>query len=61
MASLVVPLSAAQSRQPQQQQGQDDQNDRPKIDVESYSIDVTLVPEEHRLAGIAQNLVDRVR
>src|SRR5438093_10856824 len=52
MASLVAPLPAAQSRQGQQQ-AQDDQSDRPKIDVESYSIEVTLTPEEHRLEGKA--------
>src|SRR5258706_3453272 len=32
---------------------QDDQSDRPKIDVESYSVDVTLTPDEHRLVGKA--------
>src|SRR5512138_2810986 len=32
---------------------QDDQSDRPKIDVESYAVNVTLVPEEHRLTGKA--------
>src|SRR4051812_27682048 len=32
---------------------QDDQSDRPKIDVDSYSVDITLMPEEHRLAGKA--------
>src|ERR1051326_8221084 len=52
MASLAAPLPAAQSRQVQQQ-AQDDQSDRAKIDVESYSLDVTLVPEEHRLVGKA--------
>src|ERR1051326_8546337 len=52
MALLVAPLPAAQSRQ-SQQQPQDDQSDRPKIDVESYSVDVTLLPEEHRLSGKA--------
>src|SRR5438093_4048681 len=50
MALLVAPLPAAQSRQ---QQAQDDQSDRPKIDVESYSVDVTLLPQEHRLDGKA--------
>src|SRR5437667_3290167 len=30
-----------------------DQSDRPKIDVQSYAVDVTLVPEEHRLVGKA--------
>src|SRR6266478_5004436 len=52
MALLVAPLPAAQSRQAQQQ-AQDDQSDRPKIDVESYSVEVTLVPDEHRLTGKA--------
>src|SRR5215510_1191836 len=32
---------------------QDDQSDRPKIDVESYSVNITVVPEEHRLIGKA--------
>ena len=32
---------------------QDDQSDRPKIDVESYSVNITLMPEEHRLSGKA--------
>src|SRR5690349_1370778 len=32
---------------------QDDQSDRPKIDVESYSVAITLTPEEHKLAGQA--------
>src|SRR5207237_8209914 len=49
---LVAPLSAQQSR-PGQQPPQDDQTDRPKIDVESYTVDVTLVPQEHRLIGKA--------
>jgi aminopeptidase N len=55
--NLIVVLSLlsgsllAQSRTPPQTQ--DDQSDRPKIDVDSYSVDVTLVPEEHRLAGKA--------
>src|SRR5919109_997592 len=50
---LVVPMSAQQSRPAQQQAAQDDQSDRPKIDVESYAVDVTLAPQEHRLAGKA--------
>jgi aminopeptidase N len=54
IALPVAPLAAAQSqRQVQQQQAQDDQSDRPKIDVESYSVDVTLVPEKHWLSGKA--------
>src|SRR6185295_13660297 len=54
MAVFATPLTttAAQSRAVQQA-AQDDQSDRPKIDVESYSIEVTLAPEEHRLDGKA--------
>src|SRR5687768_6439632 len=29
-------------------------SDRPKIDVESYALELTFVPEEHRLDGIAE-------
>src|SRR5262245_6385792 len=36
-----------------QQQAQDDLSDRPKIDVESYAIEIKLAPEEHRLDGKA--------
>ena len=50
---LAIPLAAQQSRPGQQQAAQDDQSDRPKIDVESYAVDVTLAPQEHRLAGKA--------
>ena len=54
MAVFATPLTttAAQSRAAQQA-AQDDQSDRPKIDVESYSIEITLTPEEHRLDGKA--------
>jgi aminopeptidase N len=52
MALLVAPLPAAQSRQAQQQ-AQDDQSERPKIDVESYSVEVTLLPDTHSLEGKA--------
>ena len=52
MAVVAAPLTAGQSR-PGQQAAQDDQSDRPKIDVESYTVDVTLVPREHRLTGKA--------
>jgi tetratricopeptide (TPR) repeat protein len=47
---LAVPLSAQRGRQVTVQ---DDQSDRPKIDVEAYSVDVNLLPEEHRLSGKA--------
>jgi len=50
-SSLSTPL-LAQSRN-RQAVVQDDQSDRPKIDVESYSINITLMPEEHRLSGKA--------
>ena len=50
IALLVAPLAGAQSRQ---QPASDDQSDRPKIDVESYSLDVTLAPQDHRLEGKA--------
>src|SRR5215831_7122490 len=50
-AFLCAPL-VAQSRN-RQPLVPDDQSDRPKIDVESYSVDVTLMPEEHQLAGKA--------
>src|SRR5436853_3927960 len=52
MALVAVPLTAGQSR-PGQQPVQDDQSDRPKIDVELYTVDVTLLPQEHRLTGKA--------
>src|SRR6476659_582239 len=45
-----TPLLAQRNRQPAVQ---DDQSDRPKIDVDSYSVDITLLPEEHQLAGKA--------
>jgi len=48
----VAPLLAQQPRAIQQA-AQDDQSDRPTIDVESYSIEVTLAPQEHRLTGRA--------
>jgi len=50
---LTTSLLLAQSRN-RQPVPQDVQDDRPKIDVESYSVDVTLTPEEHRLAAKAE-------
>ena len=47
-----APLLAQQPRAIQQA-AQDDQSDRPTIDVEAYSIEVTLAPPEHRLTGRA--------
>ena len=45
---LSLPLAAQPARA-----GQNDQPDRPRIDVVSYDINVTIVPEEHRLVGKA--------
>src|SRR5262249_54003555 len=55
LAALVSagPSSAQQLRARQQQAPQDDQSDRPKIHVDMYSVEVTLVPEEHKLTGKA--------
>ena len=55
LAALVSagPSSAQQLRARQQQAPQDDQSDRPKIHVDMYSVEVTLVPEEHKLSGKA--------
>src|SRR6266704_6563880 len=47
-----VPL-LAQPPRAIQQAAPDDQSDRPTIDVEAYSIEVTLAPQEHRLTGRA--------
>jgi tetratricopeptide (TPR) repeat protein len=40
--------------QPRQLQPADATDDRPKIDVEKYVVATTLVPEEHRLGGVAE-------
>ena len=45
---LAAPLAAQPARP-----AANDQSDRPKIDVQSYTVDVTLVPAEHRLVGKA--------
>jgi tetratricopeptide (TPR) repeat protein len=50
-AFLCAPL-VAQSRN-RQPLVPDDQSDRPKIDVESYAVEITLTPEQHQLAGKA--------
>lgn len=44
---LAAPLSAQPARPAQ------DEPDRPRIDVSSYAVDVTLAPDQHRLAGKA--------
>lgn len=45
--ALVAPLAAQPGRAAQ------DEPDRPRIDVSSYAVDVTLAPEQHRLIGKA--------
>src|SRR5262245_36099 len=50
--ALFSALAFAQGRGAQQA-AQDDLSDRPKIDVESYTVEITLTPEEHRLDGKA--------
>jgi tetratricopeptide (TPR) repeat protein len=56
---LCLPLLSlallAQSRG-RQLTAPDDMADRPRIDVESYSVDITLAPEEQRLTGKADIL-----
>ena len=53
IAALLVTPSRAEQARPVPQASQDDQSDRPKIDVESYAVDVTIVSQEHRLTGKA--------
>jgi hypothetical protein len=48
---LSLPLFAQTRSRPAA--AQDDQSDRPKIDVDTYSVEITLVPEEHKLEGKA--------
>jgi len=47
---LAAPLNAQSARGAQPAP---DESERPRIDVDLYSVDVTLVPEEHRLVGKA--------
>ena len=32
----------------------EDESDRPRIDVEAYTVDITIVPEESKLDGVAE-------
>jgi len=45
-------LGSSMYAQPSRRAAASDESDRPKIDVEAYTINVTLVPEEHRLNGV---------
>lgn len=49
----IVPASAQQLVRGAQQAPQDDLADRPKIHVDQYSVEVTLLPADHRLVGKA--------
>jgi aminopeptidase N len=50
VALLSAPSAAQQRRQPPVNVA----SDRPAIDVDSYSVDITLEPESHRLIGKAE-------
>ena len=54
--SSIVALALASSvmAQPARRVVAADDSDRPKIDVETYKVDVTLVPAEHKLDGVAE-------
>ena len=54
--SSIVALALASSvmAQPARRVVPADDSDRPKIDVETYKVDVTLVPAEHKLDGVAE-------
>src|SRR6185295_12320174 len=49
--SLSVPALAQPARRVATA---DEQSDRPKIDVEAYSVEIKIVPGEHRLDGTAE-------
>jgi aminopeptidase N len=53
LGSILTSALASAALAAQPARPQNDQSDRPKIDVESYTVNVTLVPEEHRLVGKA--------
>src|SRR6187200_2264949 len=53
-ASIVVLLIAASFVSAQRRPAPADTSDRPRIDVESYVLDITLKPTEHMLSGTAE-------
>src|SRR5688572_33276137 len=58
---VLLALSSSLIAQPAQR-NVPEESDRPRIDVESYNLQITLAPEEHRLDGIAEirfNRLDR--
>ena len=53
-ASIVLLLIAATAVSAQRRPTPADTSDRPRIDVDSYTIDLTIKPAEHMLTGIAE-------
>ena len=53
-ASILALLIAASSVSAQRRPVPAETSDRPKVDVESYTIDITLMPAEHMLKGTAE-------
>src|SRR5262245_58361710 len=54
VASILLALIAASFVSAQRRPTVTDTVDRPKIDVDSYTIDITLMPAEHLLKGVAE-------
>ena len=54
LASVLILLVAASLVAAQRRQAPADPTERPRIDVESYTIDVTMMPVEHMLKGTAE-------
>jgi len=54
VASILLALIAASFVSAQRRPQAAETADRPKIDVESYTLDITLMPAEHLLKGIAE-------
>jgi aminopeptidase N len=53
-ASILALVLAASSISAQRRPAPVDTSDRPRIDVESYTLDITLMPAEHMLRGTAE-------
>ena len=53
-ASILALLIAASSVSEQRRPVAAETSDRPRVDVESYTIDITLMPAEHMLKGTAE-------
>ncbi|HTG73588.1 MAG TPA: hypothetical protein VMB70_07455, partial [Terriglobia bacterium] len=53
-ASILALLIAVSSVSAQRRPVPAETSDRPRVDVESYTIDITLMPAEHMLKGTAE-------